>query len=107
MGTGWLIVAALLVAAGVFCFGLACIVYTAYRFLSIAITLDAQFSRELGAQRQILEKYFRRAPEGAGEGFFDAPDDADLRRMEDQRALKRAGWPDEELEDILDKAYGG
>ena len=109
----------LLIAAALFLFGLACVIYVAYRFLVIVLSLDAAILHEFKGHGRNVEQIAKSGPiqEEKLKSFIQArmsPTDGGFVPQSDEEAfineqvehLRRQGMSDEELDAFIRQANG-
>lgn len=115
-----LTVALLLAAGGLFLVGLAAVVYVAYRFLALALSMDMAMLREFRVQANASEKAAQSAGPVLGdrlrefissrmaptEGEFVPTSDEEMFIQEQVEHLRRQGLTEEELEAFMRQAVG-
>jgi hypothetical protein len=114
----------MLAAAALFVFALACLVYVAFKFLSLGISLDAMLSRQLYMQQlqqasqqqvkqpgqQFSQQFqnelhdFMNRPQTEGE-FIPASDTESFVREEAEK-LRKKGMSEEEMQQFIQQAVG-
>ena len=108
-----------LLASALLLLGLACVIYVAYRFLIIVLSLDAAILHEFKGQGRNVEKMAKAGPiqEDKLKSFIQArmtPTEGDFVPQSDEEAfineqvehLRRQGLTDEELDLFIRQANG-
>jgi hypothetical protein len=117
MEPAYINLAVLLSASGLFLFGLACVIYVAFRFLALVLSLDAAILKEFQMNTNAYRDAARTNPiqESKLKDFIQsrmAPTDGDFIPVSDEEAflqeqiteLRGKGLTDEELEAFVRQA---
>lgn len=101
-------------------FGLACVIYVAYRFLALALSMDAAILREFSLTSKSIKQLTQSAGPVLGEklkefianrltpteGDFSGSSDEELFLNEQVEHLRRQGLTEEELNAFIRQAVG-
>lgn len=119
-------ICAILVSGGLFLFGLGCVIYVSFKYLSMAIGLDAMLSRQLQSQMSAMMQQPQMAPGVAGQpnladqlrqfmsaqkmpqtdGEFIPYSDEEAAVREEVEKLRKKGLSEEELNNFVNQAVG-
>ena len=114
-----MILALCLFAGAFFLFAFACAIYVAYRFLSLALSMDAAFLKEFSGQQRTVQQALSQSPIQQSslkkfsqdrmtptEGTFEPFNDEEAFLNEQVDRLRQQGLSEEECNEFIRQAVG-